>query len=1518
VLRLADRLSRAGCVRRSVLAEVGQTAAKNWTEEENKGIMRCIADADQIRLPQFGQFLFALLLQIYKKFAGASSEPLSYAVIPFVLKLFKQPVANFDLSQFSKVGSVAPKEFVAFVLDSLVDFDDNADALKALAKLTAVCTRGITSVSRSCHTTGHLMKNFHTFLEELECNGSDLCMTGSNSKLFLSLLDMMNKKGCVNFGEFQDFIERIMLSAFHHLDHKSDGLIRPGDFEVISVAFSMRQASEADEIKHDYDRGEFEDVFISKCMAGKSLLEMIRGLETVTSLGLAAPKPYISATDGATKTSPTVQVSMASTSEPKTTLNNLLASSVRSIFAQFSSGGDDFGSSMLRELGVALQELDTALGTVLDAQPLEKEWPTLLKAYCAAVMILHENVEAVIGQESTQNVTLPVFSKFLQTCLASVYDLLSLPAGTMEASALKEIASMFGVSVIGAAMSRPAFIEFVLFTCMHELEAPKVTSGLASLIQLTGHQVRKLGVTTDDAVLDENLGRMTLEEIVSYVKSCSVEGREAALASLFRTNRRVHSHVQVALKPGPNAAELHDTMEVMHGLPLEELLTKAEGLDKETLPMVLRGMNNRVRKFVTATLEISEPNAPQPELQSTSYQLDGQEKSILTDTVKIEPQDISSNTNGTMVEDPTQTAGTTIYTGIGEQQGNTNGTMQFEVHTESTQSADKKMPDALYLEGDHGINTNGTMIQHSTIDTNTNTLGPPSVGSGSYDASYASDDSLEDIQDKTSMMEDMADAFFNMLNTENEDRVNIDIVATLGKSLSKDWTLHQERYFEEFQYNSGASKSLSYPQLVAFFEHMRSCMKSSLAHSVISVAFDALDTKNAGLLERPAVERVAHWFSIDTKVLDTAMAQGTSMNRQRFIDFVLDPCVASQTAPDVVKHGFQQIIQAAIEHVSSRQETKLLRVPVSSETGEMLGFIRVGMNVTYAVIRSMLSTQLDGLPDDYVFIIDRLPLGQRQEAHEEIGSDKIVVLRAIVSTTPKEDIVSVSLQKSTEISVLEPKEETETVEATVEKVADEGTAPETKEALSRLEAEVKKKEEPSAIEEKEQNAALEEKAEADRLSAKIEKLKADEDGAIEEAKHQANEEAKRVKAAELSKLKEQKEMRIEKEKTDEETRLMAEKERLKLELQAKDDRIKAEESKAQEQDTKQRADEEAEKEKMNEEILSLKAEKAAKQAKLKVDDEAEKERVRQEIVLLKAEKAEKEAKLKEEVRQQAEAAALKADEAEATIQSTRMECRICFDVGTKRDSCGEIYCDDCYAIKELSPSSSAPCNTEKETEHNTEVENAMKTMPNARDSRRKKVTKSVVSPKREKKSMPARKYDPRKRSKSPEKKVIVTPAGLETAIELDPATLQQCNRGCNLISAFVTNDFDQLRRVPKSKMSAAEKTASNSLLSLVAAVKTLENEAQLKGKTLMPLHNRGKFEVEKNSIESKWRQNASEDMLDVEVPKGELWEVSSQLAHLRRDAAQIIGVQRDNRDMVYEKKASRISCSQRWEGSLYY
>ena len=71
-------------------------------------------------------------------------------------------------------------------------------------------------------------------------------------------------------------------------------------------------------------------------------------------------------------------------------------------------------------------------------------------------------------------------------------------------------------------------------------------------------------------------------------------------------------------------------------------------------------------------------------------------------------------------------------------------------------------------------------------------------------------------------------------------------------------------------------------------------------------------------------------------------------------------------------------------------------------------------------------------------------------------------------------------------------------------------------------------------------------------------------------------------------------------------------------------------------------------------------------------------------------------------------------------------------------------------------------------------------------------------------------------------------------------------------------------------------------------------------------------------IETMWHEDvAGAGLGDVEIPNGDLWDVQAQLAHLRRDAATLMKVQRDERDMLLEAASTRISCSQRWEGGIF-
>ena len=108
----ADRFALGhGLVDRRIFAEVGTAAARHWTEEQATLTASVDASAtdlllvhfqnlrliestsgtqDTLRLPQFGKFIFALLLQIFQNFLQGSDVSLGYHIVPFVLKVFKE------------------------------------------------------------------------------------------------------------------------------------------------------------------------------------------------------------------------------------------------------------------------------------------------------------------------------------------------------------------------------------------------------------------------------------------------------------------------------------------------------------------------------------------------------------------------------------------------------------------------------------------------------------------------------------------------------------------------------------------------------------------------------------------------------------------------------------------------------------------------------------------------------------------------------------------------------------------------------------------------------------------------------------------------------------------------------------------------------------------------------------------------------------------------------------------------------------------------------------------------------------------------------------------------------------------------------------------------------------------------------------------------------------------------------------------------------------------------------------
>ena len=184
-------------------------------------------------------------------------------------------------------------------------------------------------------------------------------------------------------------------------------------------------------------------------LVGQSPSCLIEGLHSVINFGLPTAQaqelvpPQVA--DDVVETAPQ--------------LSPMLSTVVCRLFAQFDSGTGHCDSLVFGEVGDALQAVDSALGQVLEAQPAHQDWPTALRSYCAAVMLLHQSVEQVLGPNSPHQMTRTDFSRFIQTFLASTFDVLCLPEGHITSAVLKHVAGIFGLHVVGANLSRAAFVE---------------------------------------------------------------------------------------------------------------------------------------------------------------------------------------------------------------------------------------------------------------------------------------------------------------------------------------------------------------------------------------------------------------------------------------------------------------------------------------------------------------------------------------------------------------------------------------------------------------------------------------------------------------------------------------------------------------------------------------------------------------------------------------------------------------------------------------------------------------------------------------------------------------------------------------------------------------------------------------------------------------------------------------------------------------------------------------------------
>ena len=90
-----------------------------------------------------------------------------------------------------------------------------------------------------------MMLVFHQFLKAYHCDGSVLDASQAKTSGGLDcLMQMMNKHdGTITFGEFQTFVERVMLGAFHHFQQAEDGLLTIQDILSIAEVFTMDTAA---------------------------------------------------------------------------------------------------------------------------------------------------------------------------------------------------------------------------------------------------------------------------------------------------------------------------------------------------------------------------------------------------------------------------------------------------------------------------------------------------------------------------------------------------------------------------------------------------------------------------------------------------------------------------------------------------------------------------------------------------------------------------------------------------------------------------------------------------------------------------------------------------------------------------------------------------------------------------------------------------------------------------------------------------------------------------------------------------------------------------------------------------------------------------------------------------------------------------------------------------------------------------------------------------------------------------
>eukprot|EP00656_Telonema_subtile_P045441 TRINITY_DN5169_c0_g1_i1.p1 TRINITY_DN5169_c0_g1~~TRINITY_DN5169_c0_g1_i1.p1 ORF type:complete len:944 (-),score=264.47 TRINITY_DN5169_c0_g1_i1:186-3017(-) len=162
---------------------------------------------------------------------------------------------------------------------------------------------------------------------------------------------------------------------------------------------------------------------------------------------------------------------------------------------------------------------------------------------------------------------------------------------------------------------------------------------------------------------------------------------------------------------------------------------------------------------------------------------------------------------------------------------------------------------------------------------------------------------------------------------------------------------------------------------------------------------------------------------------------------------------------------------------------------------------------------------------------------------------------------------------------------------------------------------------------------------------------------------------------------------------------------------------------------------------------------------------------------------------------------------------------------------------------------------------------------------------------------------------------LATPCSSTHKRRVSAEAVQNLARECRRVSAFMGCEVKQLSRLQPSQHTHKEASAVDSILALIAAAQTLKQEDAMRGlscmqhTTLPAQHTEQHTELELQSL----HRSASAEGLATEVPSGHLWEVSSQLSKLRREAGVISRAQQDLTDQQLETTAQRISCSMVWE-----